>query len=206
MLIKICGIQTVEDARVAAEAGADMIGLVFAQSSRQVTVDQARLIRQSCTDLGVKVVGVFRNQPIEEVNAIQKAVGLDYVQLHGQESLDDCKSVQAPLIRALNQEDITESQAALKLAEHLLIDSPQPGSGQPFNWETLKKNRPNRPFMLAGGLHKDNVLDAIRTLKPAGVDVSSGVETDRQKDPEKIRQFIETVRTHEYTTKGEKNA
>lgn len=197
MLIKICGIKTERAALAAVDAGADMIGLVFAQSKRQVTIEEAKVIRQSCSDLPVDVVGVFRNQPIDEVNAISKAVGLDFVQLHGKESLKDCLQVTLPLIRAIGHEDVKAGGLFSKIAAYLLIDSPKPGSGEVFNWETLKEDQPGMPFILAGGLSASNVAEAIQTVQPHGVDVSSGVETDGKKDEEKIRTFIKKARSIE---------
>lgn len=195
MLIKICGIKTEKAALAAVDAGADMIGLVFAKSRRQVTVEEAKLIRQSCSDLPVAVVGVFRNQPIEEVNQISETVDLDFVQLHGEESLEDCLKVQSPLIRALSHDEIMQCSRFSKIAAHLLIDSPRPGSGKAFNWETLQSSLPEQPFLLAGGLSAANVTEAIQTAKPYGVDVSSGVETDGEKDEEKIKEFVKKARS-----------
>lgn len=197
MLIKICGIKTSSAAQAAAEAGADMIGLVFAKSRRQVTVEEARTIRQSCSNLSVDVVGVFRNQPIDEVNEVSKAVGLDFVQLHGQESPEDCLQVKAPLIRALGHDEVKTTDYLSEIAGYLLIDSPKPGSGKAFNWKSLKQDGPDQPYILAGGLSSSNVAEAIQIVQPYGVDVSSGVETDGVKDEEKIRAFIRKVRSIE---------
>ncbi|MCC5890006.1 MAG: phosphoribosylanthranilate isomerase [Alkalibacterium sp.] len=194
MLIKICGIKRSEAAQAAANAGADMIGLVFAESRRQVTVEEAKVIRESCSSFPVQFVGVFRNQPISEVNTISEAVGLDFVQLHGQESLKKCRQVKAPLIRALSHDEVKAGSPFAELSEYMLIDSPKPGGGQPFDWSDLKRDRPAFPFILAGGLSIGNIAEALQAAEPLGVDVSSGVETDGEKDEKKIRDFIEEVR------------
>lgn len=201
MLIKICGIKTVKAALAAADAGADMIGLVFAKSKRQLTIEEAKEICQSCRALPIDVVGVFRNQPIDEVNKISETVDLDFVQLHGEESLKECRQVKSPLIRALNHVEVKGASRFFEVAAHLLIDSPKPGSGEAFNWETLKHDRPAMPFILAGGLSASNVAEAIEAVQPDGVDVSSGVETDGEKDEEKIRAFIKRARNVEMKQK-----
>ncbi|WP_423188393.1 phosphoribosylanthranilate isomerase [Alkalibacterium sp. f15] len=197
MLVKICGIQTPETAQVAAAAGADFIGLVFAASKRQVTIDEARKIKNSLSHTRVKVVGVFRNQPIKEVNQISRELGLDYVQLHGEESVTECQQINAPLIKALSFEEISEAKHYRQVADYILIDSPKPGSGETFDWTMLKDKNEDFPYFLAGGLSAENIAEAIQHLQPLGVDVSSGVETDGSKDAEKIRRFTHQVKQGE---------
>ncbi|OJF94605.1 phosphoribosylanthranilate isomerase [Alkalibacterium sp. 20] len=194
MLVKICGIQTPETAQMAVEAGADLIGLVFAASKRQVTIDEAREIKNSLSNTSVKVVGVFRNQPIQEVNRISRELGLDYVQLHGKESVTECQQINTPLIKALSFEEISEAKHYQQVADYILIDSPKPGSGETFDWTTLKNKNEDFPHFLAGGLSPENIAEAIQHLQPIGVDVSSGVETNGSKDAEKIRRFTHQVK------------
>ncbi|MCC5894146.1 MAG: phosphoribosylanthranilate isomerase [Alkalibacterium sp.] len=198
MLVKICGIQTPEMAKIAVDAGADYIGLVFADSKRQVTIEQAKDIKKVLSNAEVKVVGVFRNQPITEVNQISRELGLDYVQLHGNERVEECRKVETPLIKALSFNDISQAGAFHEVAEYILIDSPKPGSGETFDWSALSKDGKEFPYFLAGGLSPDNVREAIITLSPLGIDVSSGVETNGQKDEKKIRRFIDQARQKEW--------
>lgn len=205
MLVKICGIQTIEAAQTAKEAGTDFIGLVFAESKRKVTIQQAENIKHSLADSDIKFVGVFRNQPILEVNLISQAVGLDYVQLHGNESLEECGRLNTPLIKALSFKEISQATDYQDVAEYILIDSPKPGSGEPFDWSAFKNEELMIPFFLAGGLSPENVKEAIQQVKPIGVDVSSGVETNGQKDNEKIRQFTHQAKQIKETISERRN-
>lgn len=205
MLVKICGIQTIEAAQTAKEAGTDFIGLVFAESKRKVTIQQAENIKHSLADSDIKFVGVFRNQPILEVNLISQAVGLDYVQLHGNESLEECRRLNTPLIKALSFKEISQATDYQDVAEYILIDSPKPGSGEPFGWSAFKNEELMIPFFLAGGLSPENVKEAIQQVKPIGVDVSSGVETNGQKDNEKIRQFTHQAKQIKETISERRN-
>lgn len=193
MLIKICGIQTPEIARFAEQAGADFIGLVFAESKRQVDVEQAQTIVDALSE-GVKVVGVFRHQSMKLVNRITKEVGLDYVQLHGEETVEDCLQVDSPVIKAFSFEERKKAIQYEKVANYVLLDSPKPGSGETFDWHKVANEENVPPFFLAGGLHPENVKEAIHHIQPLGVDVSSGVETNGQKDKEKIQQFIQEAK------------
>ena len=189
--VKICGLSTKEAVETAVSAGADYIGFVFAPSKRQVTLDQAAELAE-LIPVDVKKVGVFvspsRTQLLE---AIDK-VGLDLVQIHGQvvdklfENLP-CGSIQA--VQVDEREHVPNSQA-----DYLLFDAPVAGSGQTFDWGQLDTTELAQPFFIAGGLNEDNVEEAIQHFTPFAVDVSSGVETDGQKDHEKIRRFIERVK------------
>ena len=189
--VKICGLSTKETVKTAVSVGADYIGFVFAPSKRQVTLDQAAELAE-LIPVDVKKVGVFvspsRTQLLE---AIDK-VGLDLVQVHGQVADDlfenlPCASIQA--VRVDGNGHIPSSQA-----DYLLFDAPVAGSGQTFDWGKLDTAGLAQPFFIAGGLHEDNVEDAIQYFTPYAVDVSSGVETDGKKDHEKIRRFIERVK------------
>jgi phosphoribosylanthranilate isomerase len=195
MIVKICGIQSVEAGLAAAEAGADMIGFVFADSSRQVTAEQAAQIGKKLPS-HVKKVGVFVNEPIDSLINIVETAALDYIQLHGDETPVYLSSLNKPVMKAFS----VSSEADLKLltnyaCDYYLLDSPaeayRGGNGRPFDWSLASsESLPREKLFLAGGLHADNVQQAIREVSPAGVDVSSGVETDKQKDPLKIQQFI----------------
>ncbi|SEO95488.1 phosphoribosylanthranilate isomerase [Amphibacillus marinus] len=196
MLVKICGIIDAETALATAEAGADLIGLVFAKSKRQVTVEQAKTIRAMLAD-SVKVVGVFKDEEMSNVNWIAKQVGLDYVQLHGATTLKDCQLSQRPVIKVIavrEQADLEQVNAFLAVADYILLDGAVAGSGTSFNWHLLNQLTHERQrIILAGGLSVANVQAAINQVAPVGVDVSSGVETNGSKDIEKIVQFIKKV-------------
>ena len=188
--VKICGLSTKEAVETAVSAGADYIGFVFAPSKRQVTVEQAIELAKFIP-ANVKKVGVFvPPNRTELLEAIEK-VGLDLVQVHGQvvdklfENLP-CGSIQ--VVQVDEGGHVPNSQA-----DYLLFDAPVAGSGQTFDWGKLDTTGLAQPFFIAGGLNEDNVEEAIQYFTPFAVDVSSGVETDGQKDHEKIRRFIERV-------------
>ena len=189
--VKICGLSTKEAVKTAVSAGADCIGFVFAPSKRQVTLDQAAELAE-LIPADVKKVGVFvspsRAQLLEAINK----VGLDLVQIHGQVADDlfenlPCASIQT--VQVDGEGHVPNSQA-----DYLLFDAPVAGSGQTFDWGKLDTTGVVQPFFIAGGLHEDNVAEAIQHFTPFAVDVSSGVETDGKKDHEKIRRFIERVK------------
>ena len=189
--VKICGLSTKEAVETAVSAGADYIGFVFAPSKRQVTVEQAIELAKFIP-ANVKKVGVFVSpNRTELLEAIEK-VGLDLVQVHGQvvdklfENLP-CGSIQ--VVQVDEGGHVPNSQA-----DYLLFDAPVAGSGQTFDWGRLDTTELAQPFFIAGGLNEDNVARAIQHFSPFAVDVSSGVETDGQKDHEKIRRFIERVK------------
>ena len=190
--VKICGLSTEEAVETAVSAGADYIGFVFAPSKRQVTLDQAAELAK-LIPADVKKVGVFVSPSrVELLEGIDK-VGLDLVQVHGQVADDDlfedlpCASIQA--VQVDGEGHVPNSQA-----DYLLFDAPVAGSGQTFDWGQIDTTGLNQPFFIAGGLKEDNVVKAIQHFTPYAVDVSSGVETDGQKDHEKIRRFIERVK------------
>ena len=189
--VKICGLSTKEAVETAVSAGADYIGFVFAPSKRQVTLDQATELAK-LIPVNVKKVGVFVSPSrVELLEAIGK-VGLDLVQVHGQVADDvfedlPCDSIQA--VQVDGEGHVPHSQA-----DYLLFDAPVAGSGQTFDWEQLDTTELSQPFFIAGGLNEDNVEESIQHFSPFAVDVSSGVETDGQKDHEKIRRFIERVK------------
>ena len=189
--VKICGLSTKEAVKTAVSAGAEYIGFVFAPSKRQVTVEQAIELAKFIPS-HIQKVGVFVSPSrVELLEAIDK-VGLDLVQVHGQVADDlfedlPCASIQA--VQVDGDGHVPNSQA-----DYLLFDAPVAGSGQTFDWGQLDTTELARPFFIAGGLNEDNVARAIQHFSPFAVDVSSGVETDGQKDHEKIRRFIERVK------------
>ena len=189
--VKICGLSTKEAVETAVSAGADYIGFVFAPSKRQVTLEKATELAK-LIPAGVKKVGVFVSPSRAELLEAIEKVGLDLVQVHGQVADDffedlPCASIQA--VQVGGDGHVPSSQA-----DYLLFDAPVAGSGQTFDWGQLDTAELAQPFFIAGGLKEDNVAKAIQHFTPYAVDVSSGVETDGQKDHEKIRRFIERVK------------
>ncbi|GAA0431109.1 phosphoribosylanthranilate isomerase [Lentibacillus halophilus] len=194
MLVKICGITTTEAAREAARSGADFIGLVFAPSKRQITLEKAAEI-SAALPTAVKKVGVFVNETNDAITRIADEVGLDIIQLHGDEPPAFAEQLAYPVIKAFPMTGKVTSEMETYPCSYCLTDSPigpnRGGNGTAFDWNQLIETTPRRQsIILAGGLAPDNVQTAIATAKPAGVDVSSGVETNGVKDPVKIRQFI----------------
>ena len=189
--VKICGLSTKEAVKTAVSAGADYIGFVFAPSKRQVTLEQAAELAKFIPS-HIQKVGVFVSPSRAELLEAVDKVGLDLVQVHGQvvdklfENLP-CGSIQA--VQVDEGGHVPNSQA-----DYLLFDAPVAGSGQTFDWGQLDTTELAQPFFIAGGLNEDNVARAIQHFSPFAVDVSSGVETDGQKDHEKIRRFIERVK------------
>lgn len=194
MLVKICGITTSETAEAAAAAGADFIGFVFAASRRKITPERAKMIARSLSS-SVKTVGVFVNETVEQMVNIAEYVGLDYLQLHGDEGEAVSKQLPRPVIKAFSVKDKSIKNIMNYPCDYYLIDSPGGGTGKSFDWKLLDKfNLDASKLILAGGLNPDNVQEAIRVVKPAGVDVSSGVETNGAKDIKKIKQFIHAAK------------
>ena len=185
--VKICGLSTEEAVARAVAEGADFIGFVFAKSKRQVTMEKAHDLAKAIP-ASVKTVGVFVSPSLEEVQTAIEAVPLDLIQIHGPFAEEDFSSLSVPSIRAIQvHSDLTDLQTK---ADYLLFDAPLAGSGQTFDWQTLDTSQLTKPFFIAGGLHAQNVAKAIAQFQPYAVDVSSGVETDGQKDVDKISQFI----------------
>ncbi|WP_368653940.1 phosphoribosylanthranilate isomerase [Ornithinibacillus sp. 4-3] len=202
MIIKICGIKTIEAAQVAAEKGADFIGFIFAPSKRQISPALAKTITSSLPP-SVKKVGVFVNETVEKMEQITKEVGLDFVQLHGDESAEIAKQLSAKVIRAYSSNHLAEADFSSYPCDYLLMDSPgeayRGGSGKVFDWSLLDTLAvPREKVILAGGLSSENVEQAIKLVSPAGIDVSSNVETNGRKDHEKIKQFIQAARYAEH--------
>ena len=216
-VVKVCGVKELAPMLVAAEAGADMVGVNFVPGVRRrvepafaremVAQFRARSLRT------VLVVGLFADQPADEVVRIAEQVGADWVQLCGHEGPDVWRQVGLPFLKSVHVPDLPDAsardEALLRLDERLqqvtdagglgLLDrasSKQPGGmGQTFDWSVARElARRGHRFLLAGGLTPDNVADAIEAVRPHGVDVSSGVETDGVKDAAKIRVFVSAAR------------
>ena len=209
--IKICGLSEVKHALAAGKAGADYLGLVFAPSQRQVSPDKALQIVEAVVSLKnpSALVGVFVNTPAREVNRIADYCRLDWVQLSGDETWRYCRKIERPVIKVIHvsadkkaEQILSEIDMGYRLRSEsdlvCLLDSEvrgtYGGTGQTFNWQFAKEVSARFPVIIAGGLTPAIVGQLIKEVKPWGVDVSTGVETDEQKDISKIRAFIKAVR------------
>ena len=208
--VKMCGISKVETIPAVVEAKPDYMGIVFAPSKRQVTVEQAKTLvealHKQCKEQNnmvfIKTVGVFVNETIENLVAIANEANLDVVQLHGDEdeafiqSLKERTNVE--VWKAVQIRSAADAEAWIdSSADMLLFDAyhkdERGGTGEVFDWSCLDAFE--RPFMLAGGIDSTNVARAIRTVRPYGIDISSGIETNGVKDDEKITAFTKIVKS-----------
>jgi len=199
--IKICGITTREDAKMACDSGADAIGLVFyPPSPRYITIDQAIEV-VNCLPPFTTSVALFVNAEREEIEHVLDNVAIDIIQFHGNESAEFCASFKRPYIKALRMKDgldLYSLQNEYACARGLLLDTYKKGvpggTGETFNWEKVPHDL-TIPIILAGGLVADNVAQAIKVARPYAVDVSGGVEASKgKKDSQKIIQFMDNVR------------
>lgn len=186
--VKICGLSTVEAVEATVLAGADYIGFVFAESKRQVSLEQAHELAKRVTGK-TKIVGVFVSPSLEDLEQAIGQVPLDMVQIHGTFDEALIPKISVPVIRAIQLSD--QEAKVTSPADFLLFDAPVAGSGRTFDWDLLKDQTIQQDFFIAGGLTVDNVRQARETFQPYALDVSSGVETDGRKDIEKIKAFIE---------------
>ena len=208
--VKMCGISKIDTIPAVVEAKPDYMGLVFAPSKRQVTVEQAKTLVEELhkqyavryNSETIKTVGVFVNETVENLLKIAEEVKLDVIQLHGDEdeffiqilkeqsNVEVWKAVQVR--SAADAEKWIDSSADMLLFDAYHKDE-RGGTGEVFDWSSLDEFE--RPFMLAGGIDSTNVARAIRTVRPYGIDISSGIETEGVKDNEKMKAFTNTVRT-----------
>ncbi|KAJ2409171.1 anthranilate synthase / indole-3-glycerol phosphate synthase [Coemansia sp. IMI 209128] len=243
VVVKTCGVRTVEAAIAATEAGADVIGVIFAVSGRQIDIGKAQEIAQAirqtrnaenavlsasaihegisatasaseffqaCTSRILSssrplLAGVFQNQPLEHILHVARAVPLDLVQLHGIEPVDMAEKIPVPVIKVFHVDDqfSLDSSDLFTTFQHsiVLLDTKvagtdqQGGKGVSFDW-TLAKKLADRgmPFLMAGGLTPDNVAAAVEVGGAWGVDVSSGIETNKVKDVAKIKAFVNNAK------------
>ena len=240
-LVKICGNRTAADVVAAAEAGADLVGMIFAASPRHIDVEEAQaMVRALGGPLagheftlpppafvrareeigpwfhhGAQVVaayleakrpltvGVFADQPIDEVNALAEEAGVDLVQLSGDETWEDCLLVTKQVIQVVHVSPVDSPSDPLTLVQPgfalaLMLDAAhgqyRGGTGRVFDWEVARAMSERVPLMLAGGLTPVNVAEAVRAVRPWAVDTATGTETGGRKDYAKVRAFIEAVR------------
>lgn len=199
--IKLCGMKTVEDVRLADQLGADAIGLVFyPPSPRAVDPDLARRLSRSASVFCSRVA-LLVDPDVETVHRILDKVAIDVLQFHGNESPEFCQQFNLPWLKALRVRDGDQLKADLERfsgADTLLLDAYKAGvpggTGETFQWELIPPLWRQR-IVLAGGLTPDNVGEAIKAVLPLGVDVSGGIEASKGvKSPEKMRHFVRHVR------------
>ncbi|MFB6809338.1 phosphoribosylanthranilate isomerase [Streptomyces sp. NPDC056387] len=195
LFVKICGLKTAHDVGTAVDAGADAVGFVFAPGSpRTVDAATARALAADVPD-PVLTVGVFRGQPVDEVRRLTEESGVRGVQLHGDEGPEFYEALRAGGRTLLRATALHVGRCGEYGEDLLLIDAPDPGSGKPWNWGSAEFTAPQGRWLLAGGLTPHNVREAVRTTGAWGVDVSSGVESERGvKSPALIRAFIGAAR------------
>ncbi len=200
MFVKICGITRVEDARAALEEGATALGFVFwPQSPRYVDPESARSI-VAVLPPAVVAVGVFVNQPAEQVNRVAERVGLSVIQLHGDETPGFAAAMTRPVMKALSLADGSIEAEGWPEDVMLLVDADdvdqRGGTGRKANWAAAAALAARRRIVLAGGLTPENVREAIALVRPFGIDVSSGVESAPGiKDGDKLAALFEAVAT-----------
>ena len=200
--VKVCGITNPKDGTFAAEAGADAIGLVFAESPRKVRVEEARKIAAALPE-GVLKVGVFVNEDPEEVLRVAREVGLDYAQLHGDETPETVTFLReggVKVMKALRVRD-EDSLAALDGygADLIMLDAwsekVRGGTGERFDWAVAKSLRGRGNIVVSGGLSPENVREAISFFEPYGVDASSSLEdAPGKKNGERVRRFVSAAK------------
>ena len=196
--------------RYDSQAGADFIGFVFAPSRRQITREKTQEIIEAVSNDKVQKVGVFVNLPADNVNTLAATCDLDWVQLSGDETWEYCQQIESPLIKAVH---VSARWAPDELLAHLgdgqrvLVSRPPiylldtqvehqyGGTGRVFDWGLARQAAAEFPVIIAGGLNAENVVQAIISLRPWGVDVSSGVESKGVKSVAKIKAFIKAVRS-----------
>ncbi|MDI3339863.1 MAG: phosphoribosylanthranilate isomerase [Sphaerobacter sp.] len=213
-LVKICSLGRPADARAAVAAGADLVGLIFAPARRQVTPEAAAAILaalRSGPGPAPRAVGVFVDEDPARINTLAARLALDLVQLSGDEPPATLAALDRPALKTLRLPPGTDRDAARRLAERYLAAPVPPvalivegwvrgaagGTGHLADWDLAAALAREYPVILAGGLRPDNVAAAIRTVRPRGVDVSSGVEVPGavgRKDPDRIRAFVAAAR------------
>ena len=212
--LKVCGLRDADSALVAADEGADFLGFIFVPGTRrQLSVEEAGYLigeyRRRRGSGGPRLVGVFADQPTDDINRIVDLCGLDLTQLCGDEDPEHWRSINVPIIKQVKVRDDWPREKAVADATrrasyvlskgHMVIldryeAGAHGGTGRSFDWGIARYVSRCHDFLMAGGLTPGNVGRAIEEASPWGVDVSSGVETDGVKDPMKVRQFAEAVR------------
>jgi phosphoribosylanthranilate isomerase len=196
--IKICGMQRAEDISAANEALPDFVGFIFVDWERHyITEEQAKEFKKLLSPK-IKAVGAFVDAPIEQVIHLMNDNIIDLAQLHGNESDDYVrevvKSTNKPVIKAIGVKSKEDIDTILKSsADYILLDTPGGCTGNSFDWSLISSI--DRPYFLAGGLNTDNITEAVSRFHPYSVDLSSGAETNKVKDPEKMKLLVQLVRS-----------
>lgn len=197
--VKICGIRSLMAAQTAVYSGAKFLGFNFVpRSKRRISPEFAKQIIDQVKNQ-VQIVGVFQNQPLQEVKKIAEYLELDFIQLHGEEDADYAKEINIGIIKTLQLDadfdinKVVKSISGYK-ADYFLLDRAKQGQGKMLNAEKLSVLCKSYPIFVAGGLTPENIADVVRSAEPFGVDVASGIETGGVEDLEKIRLFTERVK------------
>lgn len=197
MIVKFCGMRRKEDVEAINELKPDLAGFILDSTRKRYVSPETISELRKDLDPDIRVVGVFVNEDISVVVNLLTDGIIDIAQLHGTESDDYIKEVRektgAKIIKAFGirgEEDVRKAESSS--ADLVIVDSSGGGTGSTFDWELLKMIK--RPYILAGGLNKDNVEEAVKVLDPYGVDVSSGIETDGYKDIDKMRAFMAQIK------------
>jgi indole-3-glycerol phosphate synthase/phosphoribosylanthranilate isomerase len=200
--VKICGLRNKDQVLTARDAGADLLGLMFYEPSpRYIQPREAREILKTFEDnqISPDIVGIFVNEEADYINEIVDRVGLHFVQLHGDESPEFCERIKCSVIKGLrlnSRADLKKIAAYAETAWRILLDTPTVkwgGTGETHDWDLARSVAQQTPVFLAGGLTPENVAEAIQRVHPWGVDVSSGVEINGNKDANKIQAFVENA-------------
>ncbi len=204
MKVKICGNTNREDAQLAAGFGADFLGLIFAESKRKISLDQAREIKGGLPDFE-SFVGVFSNQPKTDVEKIAAELQLNYLQFHGDETALYCRHFTDQGYKVIKTFHVRDAMSVKRMdaydTEYFLLDTysanERGGTGKTFDWHLLDEGPLMREkLFLAGGLNCDNVRQAVQHIRPFAVDVASGVEkTPGQKSPDFVEKFIRLAKS-----------
>jgi len=201
-LVKICGITNVGDARIAADAGADAVGFIFAESPRRVSIEEARRISAALPE-NILRVGVFVDEDPAEISRISREVGLDVAQLHGDETPEAVTAVRqggVKVMKALRVRDAFTLEALDGYEADLVLldaysDEMRGGTGRRFDWEVAKSLGGRDNIVVSGGLGPENVREAVEFFEPYGVDASSSLEdAPGRKNGERVRRFVLAAR------------
>lgn len=201
--IKFCGCTSLHDVMLAVETGADAVGLIFGPSPKRITENEARYIAQKLPPF-ITPVGVFVDPKREEIDRAREIFPDLVIQLSGDESPSYTSSLDGKVIKAIRVEPGCEDTDTLELAANqhpraiLLFDTKREGlaggTGISFSWRAIAPIARERQIIVAGGLGPENVSNCVRTVRPYGVDVRSGIETDGRKDPMKMRAFVQAIK------------
>ncbi len=201
--IKFCGMRSLQDIETANDIGCDYAGFVFAKKSRRFVDEETAGQLKAALDPGIRAVGVFVDEEPQTVARLLNTGVIDIAQLHGSEDEAYVKELRRltgnkTVIKAFRIASPENVRAVAESSADLVLVDAGAGDGKVFDWVLLSELK--RPYLLAGGLAPENVGDAISTLHPYGVDVSSGIETEGKKDPRKMRAFAEAVRKFDSKT------